>query len=434
MDESAIVTARALYRCPGHDYEIDRSAHLARLAEFYPPCRECAHRRDVTELSASKRRDWAELERRAQAQPVFTAEGLEALSANEFTPHSVARLAMSLAITVANTSPASANRTVVVGANGHWQTAELLAAACHAIQRAGCDALEAGAVSSASLVSAARRAQAAALWIGNFTGNQHTLGIKLWGPQGRPWSSPGGLDVVREQFTSGVDRPTRNGGNLARLAADGQYLDPLRPMFHALRPLKLVLETNCEPLAAYLDALVANAGCQVIRMSRQSDMPTGGVCRPSSESAATELGRQVVAAGAHGGLWVSGDGERVRVVDEQGATVDDDALWLTLVRYVCDERPSAMVIVDGTAGVATRERSSQHRTTLVTAANTREAIHGAMETEGALLGRGPSGQYWFAGEPAASDALVAISLLLRILSQSDRPVSEVLADHPAPLR
>jgi phosphomannomutase len=184
-------------------------------------------------------------------------------------------------------------------------------------------------------------------------------------------------------------------------------------------------------LAASLDALLADAGCCVIRRSDQTGTPNRGASRSGSEPALTELGRQVVAAGAHGGLWVSGDGERLRVVDQQGATIEDDALWLTLVRYLSDERPSAIVVVNDSTNVETRERSSRYGTTVLTAADTREAIYCAMQAEGALLGRGSSGQYWFAGEPPAPDALVAISLLLRVLSQSDRAVSDALANRAA---
>ena len=43
-----------------------------------------------------------------------------------------------------------------------------------------------------------------------------------------------------------------------------------------------------------------------------------------------------------------------------------------------------------------------------------------------MFGGGASGTFWFAGPPAAPDALLATCLLLTILSQSDRPLSEVL--------
>ncbi len=32
-----------IFRCPGEDYDISRSVHLARVAAFYSKCRDCPH-------------------------------------------------------------------------------------------------------------------------------------------------------------------------------------------------------------------------------------------------------------------------------------------------------------------------------------------------------------------------------------------------------
>ena len=50
-----------------------------------------------------------------------------------------------------------------------------------------------------------------------------------------------------------------------------------------------------------------------------------------------------------------------------------------------------------------------------------------MRSSGAVVGGGPSGRFWYASSPPAPDALLTLSLLLAILSQSDRGISEVLA-------
>src|SRR5258708_13730481 len=44
-----MLTARTaeVYRCPGEEYDITRSVHLARLAAFYSKCRNCPHAPDA---------------------------------------------------------------------------------------------------------------------------------------------------------------------------------------------------------------------------------------------------------------------------------------------------------------------------------------------------------------------------------------------------
>ena len=49
------------------------------------------------------------------------------------------------------------------------------------------------------------------------------------------------------------------------------------------------------------------------------------------------------------------------------------------------------------------------------ATRTRQAMFDAMVASGAVFGGGPSGRFWFAGDPPTPDALLALSLLL------DRP-------------
>ena len=58
----------------------------------------------------------------------------------------------------------------------------------------------------------------------------------------------------------------------------------------------------------------------------------------------------------------------------------------------------------------------------------RAEMERAMREHEGLLGGGPSGRLWYPGGQThfAADALVTITLLLQLLSQSDRPLSEVL--------
>jgi hypothetical protein len=55
-------------------------------------------------------------------------------------------------------------------------------------------------------------------------------------------------------------------------------------------------------------------------------------------------------------------------------------------------------------------------------------VHAAMISSGATLGADRAGRVWYgeAGSRAVVDALVTLTLLLGILSDDDRPLSEVL--------
>ena len=138
------------------------------------------------------------------------------------------------------------------------------------------------------------------------------------------------------------------------------------------------------------------------------------------------IGRRVVASGCHFGIWVDGAGESCRVIDERGKTVEGERFCRLLARHVCRQQAGAVVALEPAAMVDTRRALEAFGAGVVLGGDTREAMSRAMEDCGATFAAGPSGRFWFAGQSPLPDALLATSLLLSILSQSDQPLSDVL--------
>lgn len=431
MDDhaSAVRSEPAVYRCPGQTYTIDRTVHLARLAAFYPACLGCAHRHDSGGLSPLQLREWAQLERRARRGPRLCGEGFVGAASGDIDAAVVGRVATSLAASLwrrRETSPATP--TVLVGTDGSWTTADFVPAACRALAMSGCRALETGALTSACLATAAFHLRAeAALWVGNSSGEPHATSIKLWHDAGRPSSSPGDLDVALGCFESPPARPKRRGGQLQRFDAQEVYLPTLRGLFHGLRPLVFVLDTTCHALVRYWQRLGAQSACRMVQpRSGLAESGPGATDRPFISRRADAVARDVLAEGAHFGMWIDGDGEACQLIDERGERVDSQALFMLLARYVCREQPGAAIVLEPAADVAFGRSLERLGARVFRGQSTRQGMCEQMESTGALMGGGTSGRYWYAGPPAMPDALLSLSLLVSIHSQSDRPLSEVL--------
>jgi phosphomannomutase len=429
MDERKTATdcQTAEYRCPGESYTIDRAVHLGRLAAFYPACRQCEHRTDTHALSPLQARQWDEVERRLRRGPGFTTEGLEGASPHDVDSAVARRAGEALGILLTRERIKLPPPTVLVGALGDAATAELVAAACAALQWAGCHTLEVGAATSASLVAATRHLHGdAALLIGNASGEPHAISLKFWGSESRPWSSPGGLDRLREQHAAPSDRPTRRAGALARAVAAEIYLAPLVSLFHGLRPLRFVLDTRCEVVHDYLRCLNAQAACEILRPRTSRGAGTARADIPFTERRAQLLHREVQVETAHFGLWIDGDGERCRLFDEHGRAVDGESLLLLLGGYVCRQQPGATLVLERDASERLVGELARRGANTVRCDASRQETCEAMRRAGAVFGGGPSGRFWYGEDAGAPDALMTLSLLLTILSQSDRPLSEVL--------
>jgi phosphomannomutase len=162
--------------------------------------------------------------------------------------------------------------------------------------------------------------------------------------------------------------------------------------------------------------------------------PAGGLAHAPPMDAGTAvfdrraaaIGSAVLAEKAHLGAWIDGDGETLLLVDEQGRAVEPERLLVAFAKFVLGERQGATIALEGEVAAATASAIERLGGQVVTAGPTRQAMFQRMESSGAVLGGGPSGRVWFCGPPPVADALAALGLLASLLSQSDRPLSEVL--------
>jgi phosphoglucosamine mutase len=138
------------------------------------------------------------------------------------------------------------------------------------------------------------------------------------------------------------------------------------------------------------------------------------------------VSREVLAVGAHFGVWIDGDGETCHFVDERGEPVANESVLLLLAGLVCQERPGATIVVEPTASAKLQRALERLGARVCGGEATRQAMCERMQSSGALVGGGASGRYWYSGPPAMSDALWSLSLVVSILSQSDRPFGQVL--------
>ncbi len=434
MEDNLLHSAalEACYQCPGESRAIDRATHLNRLASFFPACRGCDHRGDIQLLPPEQARQWAKILRRGIPQARALREGLDAERVNDLDADIVQRFAAVLGAALWRQSERSGPLpAVVVGADGHWTTAELVSAACAALQRAGCRTIDAGAVTTAALAACTHRLKAdAALWIGNADGSPHGMALRVWGPAGRPWSSPGGLDRVLELYETGVARPKRGGGTLERIAAEVSHRAALEPLFHALRPLRFVIDTKCAPLVRSLERLAAPAACNVLRLDTVAALPDSMLLASEGgtflERRLAAVGRQVVTDEAHFGLWIDGAGESCRLIDQRGHVVAGDRWCRLLAEYVRRQQAHAVIALEHGCASALIETLQSRGAAAIVGGATREAMFAAMKSSGAAFGRGSSGDWWFGDDVPTIDALLAVSTLLVLLSETDRPLSEAL--------
>ncbi len=470
------------YRCPGEAQPISRAMHLARLSAFFPACRGCPHRSDHHPLPAKVVRQLAAWQ---TLHPVATpsAETLGGRHAADFSPRHARHLAAALGVLLQQGTEAQPGPPprVAIAADGRPLLAEYVAQVAEGIRWSGCGLIDLGvATAPATALGQALLGADAAIYLGSQQGQPHEVALKFWARQGQPLSRGAGLEDIESLAAALPGRPSRRSGPLARADITATYLRRVRGYYHALRPLRFVLETASWPFRRELHALLQSVAPQALPIAAAGAIQplAGGEAQRklSIDPLSRRMAQSIANQGAHFGLWVDGDGERLRLWDELGQeTPSHRLLWLLASHRLPARLGASVVTEDSLQGEsrllldlwlqtwqATRVAANPQRFAMDAALKASHDTHGAE----AALGGGPSGRYWLpvsattlrrlasdqtanATETAAAtpsgmvdetsppisawptiflpDALEVLTDLLVILSGSDQPLSQALA-------
>jgi len=297
-------------------------------------------------------------------------------------------------------------------------TAQCVAAASDGLRWSGCDAIDAGPATAACLAFAMERFEAdGALLIGNPGREAHRVGLQFWTAGPRPISAGNALRRIEHFFHAGVERPARANGSLRREPIDGPYLAALAEHYHALRPLRVMVDSASGPMVDHLKKLAATVACEILP------------CR----AARSEWSRRVGASDVHLAARIDDDGEMCEVFDQRGQAVSAERLLAFLAGHALSDDRKTIVLEKTTSENIVRTVEGLG-CRVATVGASRAEMSEAMSREKAALGGGPSGRFWhvLGGKPLP-DALMTLTQLLVLLSRDDRPFSAVL-DQESPLK
>ncbi len=412
------------YRCPAEHYSISRAIHLARLASFYDKCRDCPHAHDDGGLLSTSRRKQLDSRPRPRGlASLFDTTGVRGIFGRELSTGVARQVAMAFGRQLRDAG-ASASDVCFLATDGGLLTPEIVAATSEALRWSGLSIVDLGATTAPALVATQLQERgAASLYIGQSRQPAHEVTLQIWGPDARPWSLPGTLETVRNLALTSLDRPTRRAGTAARGQIAPTYLERLRNHYHALRPLRIVLDTACEPWRQQFSGLLETVRCELFEYvgakqtplfekshGATADLPSSassGLASPRPPALPCSLGQYVVETSSHLGLWIGDDGATLAVVDELGQPIQLSQLAATLAAASGSELHINHTDVPESAYLA---------------------IHAARAGVGCCAGA----RIWFADAyPPLADPLAAVTALLVLLSQSDRGLSEVLEANSA---
>nr|WP_294849421.1 phosphoglucosamine mutase [uncultured Sphingomonas sp.] len=255
-------------------------------------------------------------------------------------------------------------------------------------------------------------------------------GIKLFGPDGYKLS-----DADERAIEELLDSPpplvdASKVGRAKRIDdARGRYIHFAKDTFpHNLRLDGLKVVVDCANGAAYSVAPDAlwELGAEVIAIGTK---PNGtNINEGCGSTAPGALQETVVASGAHVGLALDGDADRLIVVDEKGQIVDGDQLMalIALSQQARGTLKGGAVVATVMSNLGLERRLAEDGLTLHrTAVGDRYVLEGMRET-GCNVGGEQSGHIILSDYATTGDGLVAGLQVLAALVESGKPASEVM--------
>jgi phosphoglucosamine mutase len=257
-------------------------------------------------------------------------------------------------------------------------------------------------------------------------------GIKLFGPDGYKLSDEveAEIEAMMENGVASHLVPSAQLGRARRLDdAIGRTIEFSKGAFpRGLRLDGLKIVVDCANGAAYrvAPAVLWELGAEVVPIGVS---PDGFNINKDCGSLATHaMQTQVVAHGAHLGIALDGDADRVVLCDERGNLIDGDQLLALVARsWAASGRLTGGGVVATVMSNLGLERylTGQGLTLTRTAVGDRYVLE-KMRADGFNLGGEQSGHIILADHATTGDGTVAALQALAVLVESGRPASESL--------
>jgi phosphomannomutase/phosphoglucomutase len=152
---------------------------------------------------------------------------------------------------------------------------------------------------------------------------------------------------------------------------------------------------------------------------------------PTVEKNLADLKRKVIETRADVGIAYDGDADRVGAVDEKGNVLWGDQLMILFSRALLEEHPGAAIVGEVKCSMTLYEDIAKKGGRPIMWKAGHSLIKAKMKEEGALLAGEMSGHIFFANRWFGfDDGIYASGRMLELLSRTDRPVSQLLADVP----
>jgi mannose-1-phosphate guanylyltransferase / phosphomannomutase len=194
----------------------------------------------------------------------------------------------------------------------------------------------------------------------------------------------------------------------------------------AIRDFKfrLVVDYSFGAASTVMPTLLGKLGADVLAVNPY--VSTAGRLTFDEDAALNRVAGLVRASGAHLGALIDADGERLRLVDDQGRILSDTEALLTFVELVSDHLLGDTIALPVNITQRAREIANSHGVQVVPTKLSTPALMAAANDPAVGFAADGAGGYILPGFLPAFDGAAALLKMLDLLARSSRSLSEVV--------
>lgn len=252
-------------------------------------------------------------------------------------------------------------------------------------------------------------------------------GIKLCRPGAAPVGSESGLEEIKQAIKAGMPAGT-GGGTVTRFDPIPGYVDHL---FSVVNPskiasLRVAVDGGNGMAGVVLEQVFGRIPARLIGLYLEPDgtFPNhpADPLQPENLADLVELiGRERPDLG----VAFDGDADRAFFIDDEGVPVSGSTTTALVARWFLASNPGASIVHNLITSRAVPETVRAHGGNPIKTRVGHSYIKAVMAESGAIFGGEHSGHYYFAANFKADSGMLAMLVLLQVLSESGKKLSEL---------
>ncbi|HEU4915472.1 MAG TPA: phosphomannomutase/phosphoglucomutase [Acidimicrobiia bacterium] len=253
-------------------------------------------------------------------------------------------------------------------------------------------------------------------------------GLKLCRSGAAPVGVESGLDEIKRAVVEDRTRVTETPGSVRRVDAIDEYVDHLLAIVDpgAIGPLRVAVDGGNGMAGVTVERVFARLQATLDGLYLD---PDGTFPNHPADPIQPENLRDLIAMVAEGGhdlgVAFDGDADRAFFIDDEAEAVSGSTVTALIARWMLARKPGASIIHNLITSRAVPEVVEAAGGTPIRTRVGHSFIKQVMAESGAVFGGEHSGHYYFADNYRADSGMLAMLILLRVLSEANRPLSDL---------